>query len=288
MIHLENEWLRVLISPVGGELQSVYGKETETEYLWQGDESIWSGRAPNLFPFIGRLSEKRYTLRGGSYDMTIHGFVSKAVMTAEQTGKTEKDRCVLQLTDSEATRAVYPYRFIYRICYELKQNRLLGRYEVTNRSEEPLICALGGHPGFRVPLEPGLRFEDYQLAFPEPCEPRRVLFSERALVSGERQPYPLLGGTTIPLCHGLFDEDAVVLTNVPDSVTLSSPAGRRGVRVTWEKMKYVGFWHMPRCDAPYVCVEPWSALPGRDGVLEDLERMEDRTVVLPGETFKSP
>ena len=83
MIRLENERLKVLIRPTGGELQSIVGKDTGTEYLWQGDESIWTGRAPNLFPFVGRLFEKRYTLRGASYDMTIHGFAPKAEMAAE-------------------------------------------------------------------------------------------------------------------------------------------------------------------------------------------------------------
>ncbi len=285
MIQLENEHLKVLIRPTGGELQSIVGKDTGTEYLWQGDESIWTGRAPNLFPFVGRLFEKRYTLRGASYDMTIHGFAPKAEMAAEQLGK---NCCVLTLTDSEATRAIYPYRFVYRVRYELKENRVCVRYEVSNRSEEPLYCALGGHPGFRVPLEEGLKFEDYELAFPKVSEPKRVLFSERALVSGERTPYPLREGTKIPLRHDLFDEDAVVLAEAPNSVSLSSPAGHRGVRVSWEKMKYVGFWHRPNYAAPYVCIEPWSALPGRDGVLEDLEQMEDRTVVSPGEIYESP
>ena len=285
MIQLENEHLKVLIRPTGGELQSIVGKDTGTEYLWQGDENIWTGRAPNLFPFVGRLFEKRYTLRGTSYDMTIHGFAPKAEMVAEQVGE---NCCVLTLTDSEATRAIYPYRFVYRVLYELQENRVCVRYEVCNRSEEPLYCALGGHPGFRVPLEEGLQFEDYELAFPKDSEPKRVLFSERALVSGERTPYPLREGTKIPLHHDLFDEDAVVLAEAPSSVSLSSPAGRRGVRVSWEKMKYVGFWHRPNCAAPYVCIEPWSALPGRDGVLEDLEKMEDRTVVSPGEIYESP
>ena len=34
---IENEDLRVAVSTVGAELQSIYGKGTDTEYLWQGD-----------------------------------------------------------------------------------------------------------------------------------------------------------------------------------------------------------------------------------------------------------
>ena len=55
MIQLENERLKVLIRPTGGELQSIVGKETGTEYLWQGGEKIWTGQGPNLFPLVGAL-----------------------------------------------------------------------------------------------------------------------------------------------------------------------------------------------------------------------------------------
>ena len=36
-----------------------------------------------------------------------------------------------------------------------------------------------------------------------------------------------------------------------------------------------GIWHMPHTDAPYVCIEPWSSLPSRKGVVEDLETQEN-------------
>lgn len=39
MIVLENECLRVEISTLGGTLQSIWGKKTGIEYLWQGDRT---------------------------------------------------------------------------------------------------------------------------------------------------------------------------------------------------------------------------------------------------------
>lgn len=56
------------------------------------------------------------------------------------------------------------------------------------------------------------------------------------------------------------------------------------MRVSWPQMPYVGFWHKPHTDAPFVCIEPWSVLPGREGVVEELEKMADRTKLQPGET----
>ena len=283
MTVLENEQLRIVISPLGGTLQSVRGRQTGIEYLWQGDEKYWKGQAPNLFPLIGRLFEKRYTLHGRSYDMTIHGFASTSEMEVEQE---TADSCVFLLRDSEATRAVYPYAFEYRIRYVLNSCRLLISYEVTNLSEETMHFGVGGHPGINVPLEPGLQFEDYDLTFCDAAEPNLISFSsDTVLVDGIRTPFPLKDSVTLPLRHDLFDRDAIVLADAARGVTLSSPRGQHGVRVTWPQMPYIGFWHMPRTDAPYVCIEPWSMLPGRDGVIEDLETMPDMTALEPGRTY---
>ncbi len=108
MIELNNQYLRVLISETGGKMQSIYGKKTDTEYLWQGDPAYWKGTAPNLFPLIGRLFGKRYLLNGKSYDMKIHGFLSSQPM---QVLAQEPDSVVLVAEDTEQTMAVYPYRF---------------------------------------------------------------------------------------------------------------------------------------------------------------------------------
>ncbi len=48
-------------------------------------------------------------------------------------------------------------------------------------------------------------------------------------------------------------------------------------------MPYIGFWHADKTDAPYVCLEPWSSLPGRDGADEDISRMNDRIKIEPNE-----
>lgn len=76
-----------------------------------------------------------------------------------------------------------------------------------------------GHPGFNVPLAPGLRFEDYRLEFAGPLRPRQVLLSPKYYISGEEAPYAL-ENNAIPLRHGLFDHDAVILRGTPGAVTL--------------------------------------------------------------------
>lgn len=78
---IENDRLRVEINDIGAELYSIKDKTDGFEYLWQGDPQYWSGRAYNLFPICGRITEGRYTYKGGSYDICLHGFARDAVFT---------------------------------------------------------------------------------------------------------------------------------------------------------------------------------------------------------------
>lgn len=279
---LDNGTLSVRVSPLGGELQSV--KKDGKEYLWQGDPAYWDGKAPNLFPYIARLTKETCTVHGKEYRMPIHGFLPSTELTAEvQEKECQEDgravRLVLRLDADEKTLACYPFAFTLRIIYELKGDTLQVTYEVENGGEEEMYFGIGGHPGFQVPLEDGLSFEDYFLEFePEKDGPKngvmetpvRVGFSAACFLNGEDQPYPLQDGRRIPLRHDLFDDDAIVLTGTPKCVALRSEKGSRGVRVRFPQMPYIGFWHAVKKPAPYVCIEPWSSLPSRQDVVEEL------------------
>ena len=284
MITIQNDVLAVSISERGGALQSIRSLTNGTEYLWQGDCTYWGGRAPNLFPFVGRLFSKTYTLEGKTYPMQIHGFLAKSDLTAAACSKTA---CTLTLEDSEQTREMYPFRFRFCLTYALEGAKLHITFGVENLSDSTMICGFGGHPGFNIPLEEGLSFEDYRIAFPQPCSPSLVEFSPDVLDSGVRTPWPLEERRFLPLRHDLFSFDAVVLEGAPRCVEISSPKGSRGIRVSYPQMPYVGFWHKPQTDAPFVCIEPWSVLPGREGVVEDLAAMADMTHIAPGETFEN-
>ena len=70
---LENENLRVKVSSLGAEMQSIRRVEDGTEYLWQGDSKYWTSSAPNLFPYVGRLTQGYYLSEGKSFSMKNHG-----------------------------------------------------------------------------------------------------------------------------------------------------------------------------------------------------------------------
>ena len=269
---LDNGVLSVRVSSIGGQLLSV--KKDGKEYLWQGDPAFWEDRAPNLFPYIARLTNGTYTVHGKEYHLPIHGFLPAAEMKAEAQ---EESLLVLRLDADESTLACYPFVFTLRIRYELNQDTLRIAYEVENGGTEDMYFGIGGHPGFQAPLEEGLSFEDYFLEFESEGQsgtdaqpPVRIGFSPTCFLNGKDEPWPLEKGCRIPLRHDLFDDDAIVLSHTPKTVVLRSEKGGRGVRVRFPQMPYIGFWHAVKKPAPYVCIEPWSSLPSRQDVVEEL------------------
>lgn len=283
LISVKNENLTLAVDSLGAQMMSLRSADGR-EYLWQGDPAYWADRAPVLFPFVGRLHQEAYRLHGQRYSMKIHGFAAASEFSvAEQGG----DFVTLRLENTPETWAVYPAEFILDITYRLTENTVAVSYRVINKSGEAMHFGIGGHPGFCVPLEEGEKFEDYRLVFGEPCQPDRIGFTEdTVLLSGCNRPYPLTNGDTIPLSHNLFDDDAIILQNMAKEVTLRGK-GKCSVKVTYPDMAYLGIWHWPKTDAPYVCIEPWTSLPGRQGVEEEFCCKSDMIHLPAGESYEN-
>jgi galactose mutarotase-like enzyme len=189
--------------------------------------------------------------------------------------KQEADLLVLKLENSAETEAQYPFRFVLEIQYRVMESSLEVTYHVKNRDSQIMYFGIGGHPGFQVPMEEGLIFEDYFLDFGEPSEPMRVDFSEDCFVTEKDSRFVLREGRYLDLRHDLFDDDAIVLYEMPHQVSIRSSKSSRSVQVEFPEMPYVGFWHWPKAEVPYVCIEPWSSLPSRKDRVEDLEQQEN-------------
>ena len=280
---IRNQEMTVVVKSLGAELQSIRGKDGP-EYLWQGDPAFWGDRAPNIFPYVARLTEGTYTLSGQEYAMRIHGFVKYMELEAKEQ---REDAVTFELRSCEDTRKQYPFDFAYRITYRLRGKTLAVEHQVENLGSGRMYFGIGGHPGFQVPLEKGLSFENYQLSFTEACRPYRVGFTEDCFLNGQDEEYPLKEGRILPLEHSLFDQDAVVLKHACREVTLSSDKGSRGLTVTYPDFPYIGFWHKPNSQAPYVCVEPWSSLPSRKGIRENLSQQSDLIALEGGKCWET-
>lgn len=282
-ITIKNEMLTVTLSTLGAEMRSIRDADG-TEYLWNGDPAYWAKCAPNLFPYVGRLTDNTYRLNGKSYTMDRHGFAAHMEFAVED----YNDNAVsFRLEDTAATLAMYPYHFALRISYRLSGKRLNITFTVENKDAETMAFGLGGHPGFRVPLENGIRFEDYMLEFGEAATPVRIGFSPEGFCSGLDMPFTLQDGLRLPLSHDLFDNDAIVLSGMAGSVTLKRICGRKALRVEYPDMHYLGLWHKPLTDAPYICIEPWTSLPSRQDIVEDLLQQENLISLPSGRIYEN-
>lgn len=279
-----NEFLEVTVSDRGAELMSIKSRENGTEYLWQGDPAYWAGRAYNLFPICGRLTEGKYTYLGKTYEMNLHGFVRKSVLDATVLAC---DKIDFGIRADEKTLAMYPFEFEYHITYSLEGRSIRTEISVTNKSEATMPFALGGHPGFNVPLDAKGGFEDWELEFTPECSPRALRLSDTCYMLDGTDPFPLKEDRVLPLRHSLFDRDAVLLEGMSGKVTLRSDKSDRFVTVEFpDAMKYLSIWHTPKTDAPFVAIEPWTSVPARDGVIDDLEDKRDMFMLRPLATYE--
>jgi len=279
LYHIENDSFLIFFSERGAELMSICSA-AGTEYLWQGDPAYWSDRALNIFPYVARLTNGCYTYRGKTYHLPIHGFAPTALFTVTEQ---RSDSITFTLESCPEYYEMYPFLFRFSIRYYLEGTTLHAEMKVENLDKQEIYFGLGGHPGINVPLEEGLSFEDYFLEFP-PAELRRVEFTPACFITGKDDPFPLKNNR-LPLSHNMFDDDAIVLKGVPGQVTLRSEKGQRSVTLIAPDLPVYGFWHMPKTDAPYICLEPWSSLPSRQDVVEDLETQPDLIALAAGKTY---
>ena len=299
---LRNSEMEVQVSSKGGELVSMKDAD-QTEYIWSGDATYWKRHAPQLFPCIGRLTNNQYRMDGALHEMGQHGFLRDYELTKveseEQAGaETVRDAAGqagaeaetvtslhLQLQSDTSTRQLYDRDWTVDIFYSLCGKTLSVRFQVRNCDTRTMRFGYGIHPGFNVPLNPALCFEDYRLDFHEVSTPKQMELTERYTISGDMHDYALEEGRYLPLQHSLFDHDAIILKDMPHTVTLGSQKDEKKVTVTFPDMPYLGIWHAPETDAPFVCIEPWSSLPSTDSVIDEFETKPDFITVEPEETY---
>ncbi len=258
IIVLENELLRIEASTLGAELQSIVGKKTGFEYLWQGDAQYWQNRATVLFPICGRLREGVYTYEGKTYEMCLHGF---AKLMEFQVAEQSANSVLFELCANEETKKIYPFDFCFGVRYTLTEKTVCHEFIVKNTGNGDLPFSFGGHPGFNIPFVAGESFTDYYLEFGQERSEIRRRLSDGLFGTKETAPYQLRDGKFIDLQHSLFDNDAIFFEQTAKSVSLKSTKNDRAVTVDWEDLEAVGFWHKPLTEAPYVCIEPWHGIP---------------------------
>jgi membrane protease subunit (stomatin/prohibitin family) len=82
----ENEFISIEVKKYGAELSSFKSKETNIEYLWQGNPDVWYGQSPILFPIVGQILENKFRSEGKEYEMAKHGIARKRNFELKEQG----------------------------------------------------------------------------------------------------------------------------------------------------------------------------------------------------------
>ena len=96
----------------------------------------------------------------------------------------------------------------------------------------------------------------------------------------------VIGGYGVDMVN-VHASGGVEMMKAAKEVTLESEGEKHSVTVSYPDMHYVGFWHAPYPDTPYVCIEPWSSMGSTTPVRAIFEEKEDLMRVAPGETYEN-
>lgn len=266
----ENEFIKITVQETGAELCSLINKETGTEHIWQADPGIWASHAPNLFPVIGVLKDSKFHYEGREYEMPKHGFVryNENVRLKEKA----KDKLVFELIYSEESLKVYPFKFDFRIEFNLKGRSLEVKHHIINLGTREMYFFLGGHPAFNICLFEGEEIRDYSIEFDQNMDLSRYLLNEEGLVSPQTEPV-LDNDRKIRLTKKIFENDALIFKNIPSKkANLVSKKNGNILSVNYPDFKNLGIWAKP--GAPYVCIEPWLGIADVEGTNQNLKNKE--------------
>ena len=258
LVTMQNKALTVQIEDIGAQLASI--RDTRgAEYLWQGDPAVWNRRAPLLFPFIARLRGEQYLLDGKPYHMGIHGFCRSAPFAVEAQSETS---ATFRYADTAQTRESYPFSFVLSVTYALEGNTLVKTHRVENRSDVPMLYELGGHDGYRAPIEAGESMDDYAIRFPGVEAVTPYGMDAQNMITPKSVTHPLPNGR-MPLKPSAYGLDTIILDALPERrAVLVDGNDRPRVSVEFADFPYLGVWTAAKdFDTNYVCIEPWTSLP---------------------------
>jgi galactose mutarotase-like enzyme len=238
---------------------------------------IYAGN-PILFPLVSfnHLPEldHHYEWEGCRYEMPQHGFARRLKWSVVARSASE---VTLELSDSDITRANYPFRFRQRLTYRLADGRLAWEQEIVNLSTAAMPFSTGFHPYFAVPFTAR---SNRAACFVELPVARRLTMHGR----GDH-----FSGRGFPAQNWSVQEDVstpMLLADLKRRVMiLVDPVSELEVEFNFEQApqhRFVALWAKSP-NEPYYCLEPWTALSN------SFTRVKDHELILlePEKSFRA-
>lgn len=272
---LSNNQLTVSVADAGAEMHSF--QAGGTDLLWNADPAWWGSRAPLLFPIIGNAPHGKLTVGGIETEITRHGFARGSVFEKIEASDTH---VVHRLTDSDITRAQYPFAFAMTVTYRLVKGTLTNTVEIENRSMQPMPVGVGFHPAFLCPLANESTLPQY-IKLANGAEPALArLTDDNQYVQNTRAPSPFTKGY-FAMDRTYFDADAMIFPEgAGDALTLGAEGGSQ-LGFTFHNLPILAIWAKPG-PCPFVCIEPWSSMAAPEGASNDIRERFGTEDLAPG------
>jgi galactose mutarotase-like enzyme len=281
MVTLENDHLKIAIKTKGAELDSLFSKQTNLEYLWSGDAKFWNKKSPILFPIVGTLKQNTYFYNNKAYILTRHGFARD--MEFLITSQTETS-ATFMLTQTDDTLLHYPFPFILEVTYTVEANMMHVKYKVSNPADENMFFSIGGHPAFKVPLEKHLVYTDYYFEFDQLEDAYRWKISSEGLIEPLTVPF-LINTTILPISRELFSRDAIIFKYLNSTkIALKCKKSKHHLQVSFPGFPFIGLWAAPNAD--FVCIEPWCGIADSTVSKQEFIMKEGVNLLTGGQTFE--
>lgn len=258
---VEGEQLKLQVDSHGAELKSLKDKKTNREYMWDADPQFWPSTSPVLFPFIGRIHEQKYSYQGREYEISPHGFARDTEFRVTEQAKAS---ITLEMGDSEETRKVYPFAFVFRVTYALENGLLRVSFQVENKGSEKMYFSLGAHPGFFCPEKQNdsgsQKRSDCFLKLEGEKELKKIrcrdVNMDTGLVLDSYTEYELQDGF-LSIADDLFKNDALVLEDHQVNRVSLCGADRKPYLTLSMDAPVYGIWSSVKPGSPFICIEPW-------------------------------
>ncbi|MCR8547685.1 aldose 1-epimerase family protein [Salipiger sp. P9] len=272
-IRIDSGALSATVSPLGAELQTLRTADG-AELLWHGDPAFWSGRAPILFPIVGRAPGNRIAVGAHEAEMAQHGFARRARFTLDTHAP---DTCRHILRDTAETRALYPFAFRLAVTHRLHGATLEVAVEIANCDDRAMPFGFGFHPAFAWPL-PGAEGQPHEIRLDNGAEPAMARLHD-GLLPTDRLPSPFRAGK-LTLMPEQFEEDAMIFPAGAGAGLRYGVPGGPELAFAFENLPNLALWTKP--GAPFLCVEPWHGMAAQSGASPQISERPYSQSLAPG------
>lgn len=227
------------------------------DYLRTRDH-FWDRTAPILWPIVGRLKDGYTYISNKKYELSIHGFLRDQEF---EVLKQDESSISLVNTYSKETLKHYPFKYKAIITYKLIKNECVTEFAIYNEDEQDMYFNIGGHPGFRIPLYEGEKFDDYKIVFSNKETFTSPTVTKDGLLDFSKPDMTFSDIEEIKLDYKYFNVDAIIIPRPKSKEIKILNRNNKGIKFTYEDYKTLAIW--TKVGAPFICLEPWNGYGDR-------------------------